>query len=151
MWLINADGTGNRRVRDHDDGDQEAAGHEFWGNTGVRLYFTVRREGKVFFSYFDVTTNKEVTMFELDNEHGTITSDDKCIICDSKRGNGEMYIVDITTKEVKVLCYQKMSWRREMSRFHPHVTVSYNTNKAIYTSDGFGNPGVFIADIPSFT
>jgi Tol biopolymer transport system component len=149
MWLINADGADNRRVRDHDDGDQEAAGHEFWGNTGVRLYFTVRREGKVFFSYFDVTTNREVTMFELDNEHGTITSDDKYIICDSKRGNGEMYIVDIATNEVKVLCYQKMSWKKEMSRFHPHVTVSYTTSKAIYTSDGFGNPGVFIADIPS--
>jgi oligogalacturonide lyase len=150
MWLINADGTNNRRVRDHDDGDYEAAGHEFWANTGRRLYFTVRREGRVFFSYFDADTNKEETLFELDNEHGTITQNDKYIICDSKRGDGEMYLVNLATKEVKVLCYQKMSWKKEMSRFHPHVTVSYNTNKAIYTSDGFGNPGVFIADIPVF-
>jgi oligogalacturonide lyase len=150
MWLIQSDGSGNRRVRDHDDGDYEAAGHEFWGNTGRRLYFTVRRDGKVFFSYFDVDANKEVTMFELDNEHGTITQDDKYILCDSKRGEGEMYMVNIATSEVRVLCYQKMSWERKMSRFHPHVTVSYATNKAIYTSDGFGKPGVFVADIPVF-
>ena len=150
MWLIHADGSGNRRVRDHDDGDYEAAGHEFWGNTGKRLYFTVRREGKVFFSYFDVTENKEVTMFELDNEHGTVTQDDRYVICDSKRGNGEMYIVKIETGEVRVLCYQKMSWLKTMSLYHPHVKVSYHTNKAIFTSDGFGKPGVFVADIPEF-
>ena len=150
MWLINADGSNNRRVRDHDDGDLEAAGHEFWGNTGRRLYFTVRRDGKIFFSYFDVDENKEVTLFEIDNEHGTVTQDDKYIICDSKLGKGEMYMVNLETLEVKVLCYQKMSWDPKMSRFHPHVTVSYKTGKAIYTSDGFGKPGVFIADIPVF-
>ena len=148
MWLINDDGSNNRRVRDHDDGDGEAAGHEFWGNTKKQLYFTVRREGLVFFSYYDVDADKEVTMFELDNEHGTITANDKYIICDSKRGEGEMYIVNIETGKVDLLCYQKMSWARKMSRFHPHVTVSYNTNKAIFTTDGYGKPGVFIADIP---
>ena len=150
MWLIHADGSCNRRVRDHDDGDYEAAGHEFWGNTGRRLYFTVRREGKVFFSYFDVDQNKEITLFELDNEHGTVTQDDRYVICDSKRGKGEMYIVNLETKEVKVLCYQRMSWAKNMSHYHPHVTVSYHTNKAIFTSDGFGKPGVFLADIPEF-
>ena len=150
MWLIQADGSNNRRVRDHDDGDEEAAGHEFWGNKGRHIYFTVRREGKVFFSYFDVDTDQEITLFELDNEHGTVTQDDKYIICDSKRGDGEMYIVNTETKEVKILCYQKMSWISNMSRFHPHVTVSYTTNKAIYTTDGYGKPGVFLADIPAF-
>ncbi len=150
MWLINADGSNNRRVRHHDDGDYEQAGHEFWGNTERKVYFTIRREGRVFFSNFDVDTNTENTMFELDNEHGTITMDDKYIIADSKRGDGEIYIVKIATGEVKVLCYQRMSWEKSMYRFHPHVTVSYNTNKAIFTTDYYGNPGVFIADIPEF-
>ena len=150
MWLTNADGSNNRRVRDHDDGDYEQAGHEFWANTEQKLYFTVRRDGKVFFSYFDVDANTEVTMFELDNEHGTVTMDDRYIIADSKHGYGEMYIVKISTGEVRVLCYQRMSWVKSMSRFHPHVTVSYKTNKAIYTTDYYGNPGVFIADIPEF-
>ncbi len=150
MWLINSDGTNNRRVRDHDDGQSEAAGHEFWANTEKKVYFTVRREGKVFFSHYDVDSGKEATLFDLDNEHGTITCDDRYIICDSKLGDGEMYIVKLETGEVRVLCYQKMSWKRSMSRFHPHVTVSYNTNKAIFTTDNYGKPGVFIADIPEF-
>jgi hypothetical protein len=44
-----------------------------------------------------------------------------------------MYIVKLETGEVKVLCYQKMSWNSKMSRFHPLVTVSYHTNQAIFT------------------
>ncbi len=150
MWFIQADGSNNRRVRDHDDGDYEQAGHEFWGNTGKNAYFTVRREGRVFFSRFDVDTKKETTLFELDNEHGTVTMDDRYILCDSKRGDGEMYIVKLETGEARVLCYQKMSWLPNMSMYHPHVTVSYRTNQAIFTTDAYGNPGVFVADIPEF-
>lgn len=150
MWLINDDGSNNRRVRDHDDGDYEAAGHEFWANTEKAVYFTVRREGKVFFSKYLVEADKEITLFELDNEHGTITQDDQYILCDSKRGAGEMYQVKLENSEVKVLCYQKFSWGPGTSRFHPHVTVSYTTNQAIYTTDAYGKPGVFVADIPEF-
>lgn len=150
MWLVQADGANNRRVRDHDDGDYEAAGHEFWGNTARRLYFTIRREGRVFFACYDVDEDREQTLFELDNEHGTITMDDRYIICDSKRGQGEMYMVRLADNRVEVLCRQNMSWRPDRSMYHPHVTVSYRTNKAIFTTDGFGNPGVFLADIPEF-
>lgn len=150
MWLIQADGSNNRRVRAHDDGDYEQAGHEFWGNTGRHVYFTIRRDGKVFFARYDVDTDSEETLFELDNEHGTITQDDHYIITDSKLGKGEMYIVKLDTGEVKVLCYHNMSWKKDMYRFHPHVTVSYKTNKAIFSTDGYGNPGVFVADIPTF-
>lgn len=150
MWFIQSDGSNNRRVRDHDDGDYEQAGHEFWGNTKRRAYFTVRREGRVFFSYFDVDENRETTMFELDNEHGTITMDDRYIICDSKRGDGEMYMVKIATNEVRVLCYHRMSWKPDRFMYHPHVTVSYKTNKAIFTSDTTGVGCVYIADIPEF-
>lgn len=148
MWLTEIDGSNNRRVRDHDDGDFEQAGHEFWGNTGRNVYFTIRREGKVFFARYNVDTDSEETLFELDNEHGTITMDDRHIITDSKLGEGEMYIVDLQSKEVQVLCYHKMSWIPEMSRFHPHVTVSYKSNQAIFTTDGYGKPGVFLVDLP---
>ena len=150
MWLIHADGTGNRRVRDHDDGDYEAAGHEFWANTEKAVYFTVRREGKVFFSKYLVEEDKEITLFELDNEHGTVTQDDKYIICDSKRGAGEMYQVKLENNEVQVMLYHKFSWAPGTSRFHPHVTVSYTTGEAIYTTDSDGKPGVFVAEIPTF-
>jgi oligogalacturonide lyase len=155
MWLINADGSNNRRVRERNDGENEAgghAGHEFWANTGGRrIFFTVRHSGKVFFSVIDLDKHTEEVLFELDNEHATVTQDDKYIITDSSRGNGEMYIVSLATKEIKVLCYHNFSWSgSEMSRLHPHPTVSYTTRKCIYTTDGFGKPGVFIADIPYF-
>jgi Tol biopolymer transport system component len=155
MWLINADGSNNRRVRSVDDGEFASAGHaghEFWANIGRRIYYTVRLEGKLYFSTIDLDTGKEETLFELDNEHGTITQDDKYVITDSSRGNGEMNIVNLATKEKKVLCYHNFSWSgAEMSRLHPHPTVSYNTRKCIYTTDGFGpKPGVFVADIPYF-
>jgi hypothetical protein len=109
----------------------------------------VRRDGKVFFSYYDVDLDKEVTMFDLTTNtahyHGRQIHHLR-----QQRGDGEMYIVKLETGEVKILCYQKMSWERKMSRFHPHVTVSYTTNQAIFTTDCYGKPGVFIADIPTF-
>lgn len=148
MWLINADGTGNRRVRDHDDGTVESVGHEFWANTEKKLYFKIQREGKIFVANFDLNANKETVMFEMRHNHGTITTDDKYFIADDK--HGEMHIVNLATGEERHLCYPYMSWVKGMSRFHPHPTVSNKGDRVVYTSDHFEKPGVFVAEIPRF-
>lgn len=150
MWLINADGSNNRRVRSHDDGEAEQAGHEFWGNTSRMLYFTIRRAGKVYFSTSNVDTGEETTLFTLDNEHGAISLDDRYIVADNRYGDGQMHIIMLETNQIKTLCYPKMSWLKNMSRFHPHPTFSSKGDKVIYTTDGYGKPGVFVADMPDF-
>ena len=146
MWLIRADGSENRRVRDHDDGEEQV-GHEFWANTKRIIYFTVRREGKVYFSQYDVDAGRESTLFELDNEHCSISPADDVVIADNKYGDCAMLLATLDGKTVP-LCYPEMSWKREMSRFHPHPTFNYAGDKVIYTTDAFGTPGVFTAEIP---
>jgi Tol biopolymer transport system component len=163
-WLINADGSNYRPVRDCVDRDrEEAVSHEFWANTSRKVYFTIRkqREGKTYIACVDLETNKEETLFEVNTAHGTITQDDKYIICDSKGDNGEIWITSLATRERKPLCHHNFIWAErgvssrdevlKASRLHPHPTVSYTTNKCIYTTnDVVNNAGVFIADIPSF-
>jgi hypothetical protein len=36
------------------------------------------------------------------------------------------------------------------SRFHPHPTFNNKGDKVIYSTDGFGYAGVFVAEVPKF-
>ena len=165
MWLINADGSNHRPVRSVVDREvEEFCSHEFWANTSRKVYFTIhkRKEGKTYIARLDLDTNMEETLFEVNTMHGTITQDDKYIICDSNKDNGELWITSLATKEKKPLCFANFDWagpdapRPEVllkSRLHPHPTVSYKTNKCIFTSNGIGSTGkgsVYLADIPAF-
>jgi oligogalacturonide lyase len=149
MWLVRADGTENRRVRDHDDGDAESVGHEFWANHSRTIYFTVRRDGGVYFSKYEVDTGVESTLFRLDNEHGTISPDDRWIVVDNRYGDCANQIIRADgSDEARALCFPNMSWIPNMSRFHPHPTFNNKGDVVIYCSDGFGKPGVFTAQMP---
>jgi len=148
MWFINADGSNHRRVRDHDDGLTEAVGHESWGNTSRRLFYKVKRGAPIYVCSFDVDANKETELFELTHNHGVATVDDKYFIADDR--TGPMHIVKIETGEKHALCYPLMSWRKGWSRFHPHPTMSNKGDRVVYSTDNFGNPGVFVAEVPKF-
>jgi Tol biopolymer transport system component len=149
MWLINADGTGNRRVRDHDDGTEEAVGHESWANTEKKLFYKIRRksEGKIYIACFDVDANQETVLTECPHNHGIATADDRYFVADCS--DGPMRIVDLKTMDIRYLCHPNMTWRKGWSRFHPHPTSSNKGDRIVYSTDAYGaNPGVFVVDIP---
>ena len=149
MWLVNADGTNNRRVRDHDDGLEEAVGHESWANTEKKLFYKIRRksDGKTFIASFDIDANKETVLTECPHNHGIATADDRYFVADWN--GGPMHIVDLKTLEIQTLCNPNMTWIKGKSRFHPHPTSSNKGDRIVYSTDAYGeNPGVFVVEIP---
>jgi len=148
MWFIRSDGSGGRRVRDHDDGMEEAVGHESWANTRKMLFYKIRRasDKKIFVASFDVDADKETVIMECSHNHGIATVDDRYFIADYS--GGPMWMVDLGAKKIEPLCNPNMSWVKGMSRFHPHPTVSNNGKYVVYSTDNFGKPGVFIAELP---
>jgi hypothetical protein len=85
MWLIRSGRLGQpARARSRRRRIYEAAGHEFWANTEKAVYFyrPARRAG-VLFQISGGAETRNHAVLELDNEHGTITQDDRYILCDS--------------------------------------------------------------------
>jgi Tol biopolymer transport system component len=148
MWFIRSDGSGNRRVRDHDDGTEEAVGHESWANTQKKLFYKIRRSSdhKIFIASFDVDADRETVIMECPHNHGIASLDDRFFIADYS--GGPMWIADLERKKTDVLCNPDMSWVKGMSRFHPHPSVSNDGKYVVYSTDHFGKPGVFIAELP---
>lgn len=146
MWLIRDDGTGNRRLRDHDDGTTEAVGHESWSNTEKKIYFKLQREGTIYVASYDLPTETETVLYEQRHNHGIVSLDDRYFIADDREG--PMHLLDLRTGEEHPLCHPYMSWRKGWSRFHPHPTISNNGEWVVYSTDHYGKPGVFIAKLP---
>lgn len=154
MWLIDADGSNNRRVRIDPDGDAVHCFHESWSHHEKVVYFTmrIRAENKTYFTRRNIETNEETIMFPLDQFHMSISPDDTMIAGDNKEGDRQIHIINMANAEVKSLCYPNMSFRGGpiASRFHPHPTFNNKGDKVIYSTDGFAYPGVFVAEVPKF-
>jgi Tol biopolymer transport system component len=148
MWFVGSDGSGNRRVRDHDDGTEEAVGHESWANTRKALFYKIRRaaDKKIFIASFDVDAGTERVIMECPHNHGVASADDRYFIADYS--GGPLWMADLATGKIEALCHPNMSWVKGMSRFHPHPSISNNGKYVVYSTDHFGKPGVFVAALP---
>jgi oligogalacturonide lyase len=144
MWLVRTDGSDNHPVRKQVEGEQ--VGHEFWANKSKIIYFTIYRGETSEIRKMDLGTQKEELVLAIDNCHAAIDPSDRYIIADNNRGNAnELFLIDLTTRQSRILCYPRMSWKS--GRFHPHPTFSPSSDRVIYTSDFEGTPAVYIAEL----
>jgi Tol biopolymer transport system component len=145
MWLIKADGSENRKVRETPAG--ERVGHEFWANGSRTVYFTVYRGEASEIRVKNLDTGVESLVVALDNCHAAIHPRDKYLVADNNRGKADdMFLIDVATKKIEVLCYPRFSWKE--SRFHPHPTFSTKGDRVVFTSDVEGAAAVYVASLP---
>jgi len=146
MWLIRSDGSDNRKVRDTPKG--ERVGHEFWANKSRTVYFTVYRGEASEIRVKNLDTGVESLVVALDNCHAAIDPTDRYLVADNNRGKAdEMFLVELATRKVEILCYPRFSWKE--SRFHPHPTFSSRGDRVVFTSDVEGNAAVYLARLPA--
>ncbi len=144
MWLVRTDGSDNHPVRKQIEG--ERVGHEFWANTSKTVYFTIYRGEESEIRTINLETQQEELVIAIDNCHVSIDPADRFIVADNNRGNAdELFLIDLATKETRLLCYPRMSWKN--GRFHPHPTFSPNSDRVIFTSDFEGTPAVYVAEL----
>lgn len=145
MWLVNADGTNNRPVRKAVEGDR--LGHEFWANKSKAIYFTLNHGSKSEIRLLDIETQEEKIVLDIDNCHSMIDPDERFLVVDNNRGNGdEIFLVDLSSQKVQILCRHRMSWSNY--RFHPHPTFSPTGDRVVYTSDREGQHAVYLVEVP---
>ena len=145
MWLIRADGSDNRKVRETPKG--ERVGHEFWANRSRTVYFTVYRGEESEIRLKNLDSGVESLLVTLDNCHSAIHPQDRYLVADNNRGKADdLNLIDLATRKVETLCYPRFSWKE--SRFHPHATFSTRGDRVVFTSDFEGTAAVYIARLP---
>jgi oligogalacturonide lyase len=144
MWLVRTDGSDNHPVRKQVEG--ERVGHEFWANKSKTVYFTIYRGDESEIRKVDLESKTEELVISIENCHAMIDPQDRYLVADNNRGCADqLFLIDLATKEDRVLCYPRMSWKE--GRFHPHPTFSPGSDRVIYTSDFEGTPAVYLAKL----
>lgn len=159
MWLINEDGSGMRKVRQHQPG--ESFTHEFWVPDGSALYYVAHQEGdaKRYLFRADPATleNRQLMAIPpcshlMSNHDGSLVTGDGA---PHKTGNIDLndpfiWLFDLNTGTQRALCQHNTSWKvldgdRQVT--HPHPSFSPDNQWVLYTSDAEGMPALYLAKV----
>ncbi len=149
MWLINADGTGNRPI--FLQTNFEGAGHDFWSEDGKKLYVTCSggRQPQGLWSV---------------NADG---SDEKCVLAGACVGHGavnaaqDRFVIDelyndCTTglwmsrkgsTEAALLCQTGVNWQGKRQEYHPHPHFLPDGKTVAFSSAMSGSGEVYLVEL----
>ncbi len=159
MWLINEDGSNQRKVRQHQPG--ESFTHEFWVPDGSALYYVAHQENdpcRYLYSADPVTLENRQLMAIPPCSHLMSNHDGSLIVGDgAPHHTGEIdlndpfiWVFDIKSGEQKAICQHNSSWKvlegdRQVT--HPHPSFSPDNQWVLYTSDAEGMPALYLAQV----
>lgn len=159
MWLINTDGSGLRKVRQHAPG--ESFTHEFWVPDGSALYYVAHKENdplRYLFSADPQTLDNRQLMAIQPCSHLMSNHDGSLIVGDGAPHNtGDIslndpfiWVFDIRAGTQTAICQHNSSWKvldgdRQVT--HPHPSFSPDNQWVLYTSDEEGMPALYLARV----
>lgn len=159
MWLINADGSNVRKVRQHAPG--ESFTHEFWVPDGSALYYVEHKENdpqRYLCSADPLTLENRQLMAIPPCSHLMSTHDGALIVGDGAPHNtGDIslndpfiWVFDVRVGTQKAICQHNTSWKvldgdRQVT--HPHPSFSPDNQWVLYTSDAEGMPALYLAKV----
>jgi oligogalacturonide lyase len=167
MWLINEDGTNQRKVKDHEAG--EACTHEFWVPDGSKMMYVSYKKGSSdrWICVVDPVTLKNEAVLTMppcshlySNYDGSLAVGDGCDtppdVQDTASHQHEndpfLYLFDLKNKTTKKICQHNSSWkvyRNDRQVTHPHPGFTPDNKRVLFTSDFEGEPAVYLADLPA--
>ncbi|HED3855355.1 oligogalacturonate lyase family protein [Enterobacter soli] len=159
MWLINADGSNVRKVRQHAPG--ESFTHEFWVPDGSALYYVEHKENdpKRYLCSADPQTLENRQLMSIPPcSHLMSNLDGALIVGDGAPHNtGDIslndpfiWVFDVRAGTQKAVCQHNTSWKvldgdRQVT--HPHPSFSPDNKWVLYTSDEEGMPALYLAKV----
>ena len=159
MWLINADGSNVRKVRQHAPG--ESFTHEFWVPDGSALYYVEHKENdpqRYLCSANPLTLENRQLMAIPPCSHLMSNLDGALIVGDGAPHNtGDIslndpfiWVFDVRAGTQKAICQHNTSWKvldgdRQVT--HPHPSFSPDGEWVLYTSDAEGMPALYLAKV----
>lgn len=159
MWLINADGSNLRKVRQHAPG--ESFTHEFWVPDGSALYYVAHKENdpqRYLFSADPQSLENRQLMAIPPCSHLMSNHDGSLIVGDgSPHNTGDIslndpfiWVFDSKKGTQKAVCLHNTSWKvldgdRQVT--HPHPSFSPDDKWVLYTSDEEGMPALYLCAV----
>ncbi|MDY0969905.1 oligogalacturonate lyase family protein [Siccibacter turicensis] len=159
MWLINADGTQVRKVRQHAEG--ESFTHEFWVPDGSALFYVAHKEGsphRYLCAADPVTLENRELMTIPPCSHLMSNHDGSRVVGDGaphKTGAIDLndpfiWVFDVQRGSQTAVCQHNTSWKvldgdRQVT--HPHPSFSPDGKWVLYTSDAEGMPALYLAAV----
>lgn len=159
MWLINADGSNMRNVRQHQPG--ESFTHEFWVPDGSALYYVAHRENdpQRYLYRADPTTldNRRLLTIPpcshlMSNHDGSLVVGDGAPhhTGDIQLNDPFIWVFDVQSGTQQAICRHDSSWKvldgdRQVT--HPHPSFSPDNRWVLFTSDKEGMPALYLAEV----
>lgn len=166
MWLIDADGTRLRKVKEHAPG--EACMHEFWVPDGSKLVYVsyVKGEQERFIWAADpVTLENECLMAMPPCAHLMSNFDGSLIVGDGAGQLGDVadkdghafeadpwiHLFDTRARKHRKICRHDSSWQEYKGNTqvnHPHPSFTPDEKRVLFSSDREGCCALYLADLP---
>ncbi len=167
MWFIDEDGTNRRCGKAHEAG--ESCTHEFWVPDGsAMIYVSYRHDSpERWICRLDpVTLENRVLMAMppcshlMSNQDGTLIVGDGCGAAtgDTSASNAMhvgdpfLHLFDLKRGSTRRVAHHDSSWtvykgNRQVT--HPHPSFTPDERQVLFSADGDGEPGLYLADIPA--
>ncbi|HOJ40774.1 MAG TPA: oligogalacturonate lyase family protein, partial [bacterium] len=166
IWLIRADGTGQRPLgyvrKTPASGSSEIVTHEYFTPDGRYIAYThfpgtYGQQGSIRMTQID--TGKEVNLGYVHNySHPYHSPDSRFVVGDEMKktapGSACLWLLEIATRQEKVLCRHGSSFAprgRSTQDAHPHPNFSPDSRLVVFTSDlassSTGNCSVYLVPV----
>ncbi len=149
LWLINADGTGQRPllVQTHFEG----VGHEFWSQDGKRIYATCNggRQPQGLW-VVDVASGEErCVLAGACVGHGAANGDQDRFVIDDLYNDCKtgLWMSRKGSIEPELLCQTGVSWAGKAQEAHPHPRFLPDGKRVSFTSAMSGASEVYIVEL----
>ena len=159
MWLINADGSNMRKVRQHQPG--ESFTHEFWVPDGSALYYVAHQENdphRYLYRADPATLENRQLMAIPPCSHLMSNHDGSLVVGDgAPHSTGDIqfndpfiWVFDIAADKQTAVCRHDSTWKvieGERQATHPHPSFSPDNRWVLFTSDKEGMPALYLAEV----
>ena len=166
MWFINEDGSNRRCGKRHAPG--ESCTHEFWVPDGSAMIYVsyTKGERERWICSLDPRTLAERRLMAMppcshlmSNARGTLVVGDGCgtpaDVADAGAHAVEndpfLHLFDLAAGASRRIAHHDSSWRvykgnRQVT--HPHPSFTPDEKAVLFSADGDGEPGLYLAEIP---
>ena len=167
MWFIDEDGTNRRCGKEHAPG--ESCTHEFWVPDGSAMIYVsyTRGERERWICSLDPPTLADRRLMPMppcshlmSNARGTMIVGDGCSTpsdVSDPAGHGVendpfLHLFDLERGTSRRIARHDSSWgvyKGSRQVTHPHPSFAPDERRVLFSADGDGEPGLYLAEIPS--
>lgn len=146
MWLVNRDGTNCRPL--YAQAQNEAVGHEFWGDGGRTVYFTAYggRAPQGLWAISRSGAAPRCVLAGPTHAHGTASPNEDVFVVDECFGDRDhLWVAYRGSWEPRILCRVGSSWAKQ--KLHPHPRFLSTGQAVLFTSDRTGSGELYMVSV----